>query len=1072
MIDRILGFSLRQRLLVVIGALLLMAGGLWAFGQLPIDAVPDVTNNQVQINTRTPGLAPAEVEKLVTYPVEVAMGGVPFVTGTRSISQPGLSQVTVVFDDNVSIYFARQLLLERLATVGGSLPPNVGTPTMSPISTGLGEIYQYTLDSDTVSPTDLKTLQEFLVKPQLRTVPGVAEVNTYGGYDKQFQIEIDPKRMLSRDVTLRQLEEAVSRNNANAGGGFIIQGPQQLLVRGIGVARNTKDLGNIVVDAERGTPIFLRDVADVKEGKGLRQSAALHNGRETVLGVAMMLKGANSRTVALAVDDKIRLLRTELPPGVRITTVYNRTELVDKTIGTVEKNLLEGGLLVIAVLLLLLGNLRGALIVACLIPLSLMVAIIGMQQFGISANLLSLGAIDFGLIVDGGVVLVENTVRRLAEARQHEARTLSRAQVTHTVLQSAREVGAPLTFGVAIIIMVYLPIMTLTGVEGKMFRPMAYTVALALGGALILSLTLIPALCALGLSRDTHEKENPFMRGAERLYTPVLAWALGHRGVVVTVSILLFAGCTALFPLLGSEFTPTLDEGAIAINAARVPGVSVAQSVKMLTPMEQTIKAFPEVKDVYDRLGTAEVANDPMPPSYGDTIITLNDRDTWPKGVTKDSLVASMQDRLDKDVPGMNYSFSQPIKGRTDELVSGVKADVALKVFGEDMNTLNGLGVRLQDALRKVPGAQDVTMQQTADGLPTVEITVDRDEVARYGISVADVLDVIESCVGGRTLGQVAEGDRRFDIVVKLPEAQRNDLDAIRGLQVSAPDGGRVPLSSLAEIAVRDSPAQINREQGQRFVVVQANVRGRDLGSFIADAQAQATRQVPLPSGYHLEWGGQFQNLQSARARLLIVVPLSLALIFLLLFMTFGSLRQAAIIFTGVPLAVTGGILALLGRGLPFSISAGVGFIALFGVAVLNGVVLVSAINKLRDGGDDVLTAVREGARTRLRPVLMTALVASLGFIPMALSTGVGAEVQRPLATVVIGGIVSSTLLTLVVLPTLYAWFEKEEGDVDVTGGSEGLPSRMEDATGAEPRFAPSPEREGLTVHFQEPKAS
>ena len=1051
MMERILKFSLRQRLLIVIGSLLLAVGGLWAFGQLPIDAVPDVTNNQVQINTRAPGLAPAEVEKLVTYPIEVAMSGVPYVTGTRSISQPGLSQVTVVFDDSVSIYFARQLLLERLAALGGSLPPNVGTPAMSPISTGLGEIYQYTLDSDTISLTDLKTLQEFLVKPQLRTVPGVAEVNTYGGYDKQFQIEIDPQRMLSHSVTLRQLEDAVSRSNTNAGGGFIIQGPQQLLVRGIGVARNTKDIGNIVVDAERGTPIYVRDVADVKEGAGLRQSAALHNGKETVLGIAMMLKGANSRTVALAVDDKVRQIRTELPPGVRITTVYNRTDLVDKTIGTVEKNLLEGGFLVIAVLLLLLGNLRGALIVACLIPLSLMFTIIGMQQFGISANLLSLGAIDFGLIVDGGVVLVENIVRRLAQAREHAARTLSRAEVIQTVLKSAVEVGAPLTFGVAIIIMVYLPIMTLTGVEGKMFRPMAYTVSLALGGALLLSLTLIPALCALGLSRDTREKENPFMRGAERLYAPALGWALGHRVVVAAVSVLFFAGCAALFPLLGSEFTPTLDEGAVAINAARIPGVSVSQSVKMLTPMEQVIESFPEVKDVYDRLGTAEVANDPMPPSFGDTIITLKDREEWPKGVTKDSLVAAMQDRLNKDVPGMNYSFSQPIKGRTDELVSGVKADVALKVFGEDMITLNKLGMQLQDVLRKVPGAADVTMPHTADGLPTVEITIDRDKAARFGINAADVQDVIESCIGGRTLGQVTEGDRRFDIVVKLPESQRSDLNVVRSLQVSAPSGERVPLSSLAEIAVRDSPAQINREQGQRFVVVQANVRGHDLGSFVADAQTQAGRQVKLPSGYYLEWGGQFQNLQSARARLLIVVPLSLVLIFLLLFLTFGSLRQAAIIFTGVPLAVTGGILALFGRGLPFSISAGIGFIALFGVAVLNGVVLVSAINKLRAEGADVLTAVREGARTRLRPVLMTALVASLGFIPMAVSTGVGAEVQRPLATVVIGGIISSTLLTLIVLPTLYGWFERKEAD---HAGS--LRPRTEEVTG----------QEGVMVHF------
>lgn len=1026
MIDRILTFSTRQRLLVIVGAVLLVAAGIGAFQSLPIDAVPDVTTNQVQINTSARGLAPAEVENLVTYPIEVAISGLPNVTEVRSLSQPNLSQVTVVFDDSVSVYFARALLLEKLSSARDSLPAGVGAPILSPISTGLGEIYQYTLDSDTLSATDLRTLQEFLVKPQLRTVPGVAEVNTHGGYEKQYQVEIDPQKMLSRGVTLAQVTDAIGRNNANAGGGYILQGPQQLLVRGIGLVRNTQDIARIVIAADHGTPIYVRDVATVKEGAGLRQGAALHNGRETVLGTAMMLKGANSRTVALAVDERIRQIRTELPPGARLTTVYNRTELVDKTLHTVEKNLLEGGLLVIAVLLLLLGNLRGALIVACVIPLSMLFAVIGMNQFGISANLLSLGAIDFGLIVDGSVVLVENTVRRLAEARREAGRILSRAEVGQTVLASAREVGAPLTFGVAIIILVYLPVMTLTGVEGKMFRPMAYTVALALGGALLLSLTLIPALCALGLSRDTREKGNRFLHWAERVYAPILGWSLGHRRAVAAASVLFFVACAALFPLLGSEFIPRLDEGAIAINAVRLPGVSLEQSARMLTPMERIIRSYPQVKDVYDRFGTAEVANDPMPANVGDTFIILKDRSQWPPGMTKEALVADMAARLDREVPGQGYAFSQPIELRTDELVSGVKADIAVKVFGDDLDTLASLGSRVQAVLNKVPGAEDVTVQAT-EGLPTLEITVDRAAVARYGINVADVQDVVESCIGGRALGQVMEGDKRFDIVVKLPEAQRNDLEAIRNLQVSSPGGERVPLSSLAQIAVRESPAQVNREHGQRLVIVQANVRGRDLGSFITDAQARVARLAAMPPGYHLEWGGQFENLQNARARLRVVVPLTLGLIFLLLFLTFGSLRQAAIIFTGVPLAVTGGILALLARHMPFSVSAGVGFIALFGVAVLNGVVLVSAINALRGRGEDVLTAVREGAQTRLRPVLMTALVASLGFIPMALSTGVGAEVQRPLATVVIGGIASSTLLTLIVLPTLYAWFEREK---------------------------------------------
>ncbi len=1025
MIARILDFSVQQRLLVIIGAVLLVVAGINAFQRLPIDAVPDVTNNQVQINTFASGLAPAEVEKLVTFPVEVAMGGLPDVLEVRSLSQYWLSQVTVVFDDSVNVYLTRQLVSEKLQAARQNLPDGVGAPEMGPISTGLGEIYQYTLDSDTKSATELRTLQDWLIKPQLRTVPGVAEVNSLGGFEKQFQVEIDPQKMLSRDVTLRQTIEAVSKNNGNAGGGYIVKGPEQLLVRGVGVARNTEDIGNIVVAAHRGTPIYVRDVATVREGPGLRQGASTHNGKETVLGIAMMLKGENSRTVSLAVDKKIGALRAQLPPDVRLQTVYNRTELVEKTIHTVQKNLLEGGLLVIVVLLLLLGNLRGALIVASVIPLSMLFALIGMERFGISANLLSLGALDFGPIVDGSVVMVEHTVRRLAHAREHAGHTLSRGEVIQTVLISAREVGTPITFAISIIIIVYLPIMTLTGIEGKMFRPMAYTVTLALIGALLLSLTVVPVLCALGLSRDTREKDNLFMRLAERVYTPLLTWAMRRRVVVVGASLVFFVVCAALFPLLGSEFIPQLDEGAIAIAPTRLPGVSVDYSVKMVSDLERVIQSFPEVKTVFTRLGTAEVATDPMPPNQGDTMIMLKERSEWRPGMTKARLVQEMQKRLESDVPGQGYAFSQPIELRVAELISGVRADVAVKVFGEDTDTLANLGIRVQAVLRKVPGAADVTVEQTT-GLPTLEIVVDRSAVARYGINVADVQEVVASAIGARSLGQVIEGDRRFDIVLKLPEVLRNDIEAIKNLQVSAPNGERVPLSQLAQIGIRESPAQVSREHGQRRVVVQANVRGRDLGSFVADAQAQVARQVALPTGYHVEWGGQFENLQSARARLLVVVPLALALIFVLLFMTFGSLKQAAMIFTGVPLAITGGILALLIRGMPFSISAGVGFIALFGVAVLNGVVMVSAINKLREEGQDVYAAVREGARTRLRPVLMTALVASFGFVPMALSVDVGAEVQRPLATVVIGGILSSTLLTLVVLPTLYAWFERE----------------------------------------------
>ena len=1026
MVERIIDFAMRQRLLVLAGVVLLAVFGVAAFQRLPIDALPDVTNNQVQINTNAPGMAPAEVERLITFPLEVAVGGLPDVAEVRSLSQYGLSQVTIVFAENVNVYFARQLVSERLQTAREELPTQASTPELSPVSTGLGEIYQYTLDSEKTSPTELRTLQDYVVKPALRMVPGVAEVNSQGGYEKQFQIEIDPDKLLSRGVTLREVIEAVSKNNANAGGGYIIKGAEQLLVRGVGAVRNRGDIENIVVTAEKGTPIFVRDVANVVEGGSLlRSGAATHNGKETVLGIAMMLKGANSRTVSQAVDKRIQEVKKSLPADVALTTVYDRTELVEKTIGTVERNLLEGGLFVIAVLLLLLGNWRGALIVALTIPLAMLFALIGMERFGISANLLSLGAIDFGIIVDGAVVLVENAVRRLSEAREHAGRKLSRAEVMQNVLKSAREVGTPITFGVAIIIIVYLPIMTLTGIEGKMFRPMAYTVALALFGALILTLTLIPVLCGLLLSRNTKEGRNILMAGAERVYRPTLDWALRNRFVVMAVAALFFAICAGLFTRLGAEFIPELDEGSIAIQPVRPTGVSVDYSVKMVAASEKVVKSFPEVIDAYTRIGSAEVATDPMPPSFGDMIITLKDRDKWRPGLTKAQLIEEMKAKLESEVPGQGYNFSQPIKLRTDELISGVKADVAVKIFGDDLETLASLGNKVQSVLRGVRGAEDIAMEQVT-GFPTLEITVDRAAAARYGVNVADVQEIIEALIGGKEVGQVTETSRRFAIVTKLPEDKRNDLAQIRELRVAAPGGGSIPLSSLATMKQRPAPAQISRESGSRRIVVQANVRGRDLAGFVADAQKAVEREMKLPVGYRIEFGGQFENLQSAQARLLIVVPLALSLIFLLLFLSFGSVKQAAIIYSGIPLAVTGGVLALWFRGMPFSVSAGVGFIALFGVAVLNGLVLVSAINQLRREGRTVMEAVREGANSRLRPVLMTALVASLGFIPMAVSAGVGAEVQRPLATVVIGGILSSTLLTLLVLPTLYAQFEKD----------------------------------------------
>lgn len=1025
MIARIMEFSLTQRLLVLVGAAALIVWGVIAFIQLPIDALPDVTNNQVQINTESPGLAPVEVEKRVTFPVEVALGGLPDVVEVRSLSQYGLSQVTVVFKDTTNIYFARQLINERLGAVRGELPPTVSTPELAPVSTGLGEIYQYTLDSDKRNTTELRTLQDFVVKPALRTVPGVAEINSQGGFENQFQIEVDPKRLLSRGVSVRDVVEAVEEGNANAGGGYIVKGAEQLLVRGVGVVTNRDDLLDTVITAERGTPILLRDVATVTEiGNMLRRGAATHNGKETVIGIVMMLKGANTRTVAQAVDDRAKEIQKTLPPDVRLTPVYNRTELVDKTIHTVQKNLLEGGILVILVLLVLLGNLRGAIIAALVIPLAMLFAIIGMERFGISANLLSLGAIDFGLIVDGAVIMVENCVRRLAEAREHKGSKLTDAERRETIAVACREVRQATQFGEMIILVTYLPILTLTGIEGKMFQPMAFTVVLALTGALILSLTVVPALCSLLLSGDTREKPNFLLTGAERVYRPALGFSLRFPVVLIGASVLLFALCAFLFSRLGSEFVPELDEGAIAIQPIRPAGVSVDYSVKMVAAAERVVSSFPEVKDAYTRIGSAELATDPMPPSFGDMVVTLKERSQWRRGMTKAKLIKEMQSRLLREVPGQGYAFSQPIKLRTDELISGVKADLAVKIFGDDLDTLARLGAEVQTALQTVPGAEDVSTEQTT-GLPTLEITVNRAIAARYGVRIADVQAVIEALVGGRTVGQVISDNRRFAIVVKLPEPFRNDIAAIRELPIATPDGGTIPLDTLAQVAVKSSPAQVSREGGSRRVVVQGNVRGRDLGGFVSDAQKTVAAKVTLPTGYRIEWGGQFENLQRAQTRLYIVVPLALALIFLLLFFTFGSAKQAAMIFSGVPLAVTGGVFALWGRGLPFSISAGVGFIALCGVAVLNGVVMLSAINRKRADGLSLMDAVQTGSLERLRPVLMTALVASLGFVPMAISVEAGAEVQRPLATVVIGGILSSTVLTLLILPTLCAVSEK-----------------------------------------------
>lgn len=1024
MLERILHFSLTQRFLVIVGTLLLITVGVVSWQGLTLDAVPDITTNQVTVNTEAPGMGPVEVEKLVTFPVETGMGGIPGVEQVRSLSQYGLSQVTVTFKDDMDIYLARQLVNERLSAVRDQLPTNVPAPQLGPVTTGLGEIYHYVVESGRRDPMELRTLQDWVIKPQLRTVPGVVEANGIGGYEKQYEAQIDPRKLLARNISLRQVIEAVERNNANVGGGYIERNREQTLVRSVGLATSVEDIGNIVVGAEHGTPVFLKDVAEVRLGSPPRTGVSSKDGRESVIGIVMMLKGANAQKVSRVVDERMKAIREQLPSDVKVTTVYNRVELVEKTVNTVEKNLLEGGLLVVAILLLLLGNLRGAFIVALAIPLSMLFAVMGMNRFGISGNLMSLGAIDFGLIVDGAIVMVENAARRLAEQRERLGRSLSRDEVRHGIWEAAREVARPVTFAVLIITVVYLPILALEGTEGKMFKPMAYTVVFALVGALILTLTLIPALCSMFLSRDTRERRNYVMEFLSRLYRPTLNFALKARWVVVGGAVGLLALSGLLFTRLGAEFIPQLDEGSLVVQPVRLRTVGTGETIKLVTAMEKVIKTVPEVTTVFSRSGTPEVATDPMPLSLTDSFIMLKPRDQWRRGLTKEQLIEEIEKKV-QAVPGQSYGFTQPIQMRFSELIAGVKADIGIKVFGEDLDTLKRKADEIAAVVSGIPGAQDVNVEQV-DNIPVLQIQINREAIARVGVNVADVQDWVETAMGGRPLGQIIEGDKRFDLTVRLPEDIRADVESLKTLPIATPNGGTVPLSSLAEIKTVPTPAQISREHGRRRVVVQLNVRGRDIGSFVEEAQATIKREVKLPEGYYLTWGGQYENLQRAKTRLAIVVPIALALIFILLFTTFGRVKQALLIYTGVPLAVTGGIFALWLRGLPFSISAGVGFIALSGVAVLNGVVMVSAFNRLREQGRKVIEAVREGTMLRLRPVLMTASVASLGFAPMALNTDIGAEVQRPLATVVIGGILSSTLLTLVVLPTLYAWFERE----------------------------------------------
>ncbi len=1032
LLERIIALAIRFRWTVLALAGISAAIGVWSFQHLPIDATPDITNVQVQINTAAPGYSPLEAEQRITYAVETAIAGLPGLQYTRSVSRYGLSQVTVVFDDGVDIYFARQLISERLQSVRNQLPPNL-TPEMGPISTGLGEIFLYTIearpgarrpDGQLYSAEDLRTLQDWVIRPQMRRTPGVTEINSIGGFERQYHVTPLPPRLSAYGLSMNDVIAALGRNNANASAGYVERYGEQYLVRVPGQASGADDLRSIIVSSRNGVPIRVADVADVGLGQELRTGAATENGREVVLGTVLMLVGENSRSVARAAAAQLDIAAKALPPGVIASPVYDRTALVERTIRTVSTSLLEGALLVIGVLFLLLGNIRAALITAAIIPLSMLLTITGMVRTGVSGNLMSLGAIDFGLIVDGAVIIVENCLRRFGLAQHSLGRLLTREERFALTASATSEVIRPSLFAILIIALVYVPIFALTGVEGKMFHPMAITVVMTLTGALLLSLTFVPAAVALFVTGKVEERESRLMAWARRAYEPLL-----EKAVRLRVAFVAGAGALVLLAVfaasrMGSEFVPNLDEGDIAMHALRIPGTSLTQAVQMQNVLDARIKRLPEVRRVVAKIGTAEVATDPMPPSVADVFVMLKDRKDWPNPrKTRTALLAELEAAV-SEIPGNNYEFTQPIQMRFNELLSGVRADVAVKVFGDDLDELLALGNQLRTVIEGVEGAQDVSVEQVT-GLPVLQITPNRIALARLGLNVQDVQDVVSASLGGTVAGQIFEGDRRFDVVVRLPEDIRRNVDSVGSLRVPLPqsgDGPRgfAPLSDVATVATEIGPNQISREDGKRRVVVTANVRGRDLGSFVEEVRSKVDAQVTPPPGYWIAYGGTFEQLISAGKKLQLVVPAVLLLILGLLYLLFRSAKDALIVFSGVPLALTGGVAALLLRGMPLSISAAVGFIALSGVAVLNGVVLVSFIRQRIAEGADIDTAISDGALTRLRPVLTTALVASLGFVPMAFNVGAGAEVQRPLATVVIGGIISSTVLTLLVLPALY----------------------------------------------------
>ncbi|MEG3767693.1 CusA/CzcA family heavy metal efflux RND transporter [Alteromonas sp. 14N.309.X.WAT.G.H12] len=1026
MINTIIRLSITRRYLMLSLIVVLVGVGLWSYKQLPIDAVPDITNIQVQINTKAPGYSPLETEQRVTFPIETALYGLPQLEYTRSISRYGLSQITVVFKEGTDIYFARNLIDERLGAIKSRLPAQI-EPTMGPIASGLGEIFMYTIeaapdaqkaDGTAFDAIALREIQEWIIKPQLAQVSGIVEINTFGGYNKQFHVLPDPKLLLEHEISFSDLAHALRNNNNNRGAGFIEQNGQQLLVRLPGQLNTIADIEQVVVGKHHNAPVFVKDVAEVAIGKELRSGAATADGKETVIGIAMMLVGENAQQVAKEFADKLEAVKASLPDGVYLRTVYDRTELVNKTIHTVQTNLLEGALLVIVVLFVLLGNLRAALITAAVIPLSMLATLFGMVQTGVTANLMSLGALDFGLIVDCAVIIVENGMRRLANAQQKGLLPIK--QRLDLVYGATVEVIRPALFGVVIITVVYIPIFTLTGVEGKMFYPMAATVVMALIAAMIFALTLVPAMVAVFMKGKMPKNDNMIVRYSKSLYRPVLKAVLRMRLLIVSSALLLVVASTWLMSTLGSEFIPQLDEGDITLHAMRIPGTSLSQSVAMQKTLEDVLLVVPEVKKVFSRIGTPDIATDPMPPNVTDTFVLLKPRSQWRNpDMAKEDLVALIEKKA-KSVPGNNYEFTQPIQMRFNELISGVRSDLGIKIFGDDLSILKRTADNILAVVKNVEGAADARVEQV-EGIPLLSIEPDRTELARYGLNVADLQFFLAAAIGGEGVGEIYQGDRRFTLAIRLPEGIRNDVHQFGALPVALPDGGYIPLSEIAHLSIKPAPAQVSRENGKRRVVVTTNVRERDLGSFVDDVKQQIQQHVEIPSGYWLDFGGTFEQLQSASARLSIVVPVTLAIILGLLVMAFGSLKDGLIIFSGVPLALTGGVFALWLRDMPLSISAGVGFIALSGVAVLNGLVMVTFIRDLWHKNGDLLNAIVDGAVIRLRPVLMTAFVASLGFVPMALNTGTGAEVQRPLATVVIGGVISSTVLTLIVLPALYS---------------------------------------------------